>query len=138
MGINLCKIRYGDLQIDYHKARDLYKKVVKMAGEHSFYSAHAYFNLGLMHHFGNGIEQNYTNALKAYNISSQNEPNAFYPEFIMKKHITFSTLNLSEMIILRISSFFNEIFQPGLPFYIITFLVISYLIFLYSLKTQKD
>jgi len=46
---------FGDLPINHSKAKELYKKVIQSGSGNNFYTAHAYFSLGMMNHFGNGI-----------------------------------------------------------------------------------
>jgi len=102
---------------DLKKAYELYIKVVESGSETSFYTSHAYFNLGIMNAFGEGVPRNYTKALRFYNLSTNYEPNSYYPALAMKYNVNFA---------------------PFSPFFCAMVGFVSfYIFFLISLKLQK-
>ncbi len=76
--------------------------------------------------------------MKYYNISTVYEPNAFYPEFLMKKHIMFHNSDLAEIIKEKVLSFVTDIITPGWSLYSILTFIFIYVLFFISLKLQKD
>lgn len=128
----------GELPKNSTKARDLYKKVIQSGSDNNFYVSHAYFNLGLMTHFGDGIEKNVTRAERYYNKSASFEPNAFYPSMAMKYHITLENYDLSEIVSNKIKNAFYSVVTPGITLYTIIAAILLYVMFVVSLYHQKD
>jgi len=120
------------------KAHKLYTKVIQSGTENSFYVSHAYFNLGQIIQFGDGLAKNLTKALRYYNQSSVYEPNAFYPALITKYSILIETSNISELTLNLFTSIFVAITKPGWLFYSLLSFFIFYVIFFLSLYYQKD
>jgi hypothetical protein len=122
---------------DLKKAYELYIKVVESGSETSFYTSHAYFNLGIMNAFGEGVPRNYTKALRFYNLSTNYEPNSYYPALAMKYYVYYLNDELYVMMTERLSSFASN-FAPFSPFFCAMVGFVSfYIFFLISLKLQK-
>jgi hypothetical protein len=126
------------LNANYTKAMKLYKKVIASGSDQSFYTSHAYFNLGLLYQFGNGIEKNTTKAMVYYNTSTNYESSAVYPYMAMKYFTEAENLNLFDFIA-KISSNVFKFFMPfEYPFLIVFGFIVLYSMFLVSIITQKD
>lgn len=137
MGIIFAEYRIGNSTSDYKKAYDLYIKVVESGSETSFYTSHAYFNLGIMNSFGEGVPKNYTKALRFYNLSTNYEPNSYYPALAMKYYIYYLNDELYEMMMEKLTIFSSN-FVPFSPLFCsVVGFVLFYIFFLISLKLQK-
>jgi TPR repeat protein len=129
--------RFGELEKNYTKAMNYYKRVITSSTEESFYIAHAYFNLGMMNQFGSGIDKNYTKSMRYYNLSATYEPNAIYPGSIMKYLLSYEDANIYQLVINKISdSFF--FFTSGTPLIVLGVSILAYILFLISLYSQKE
>jgi TPR repeat protein len=116
----------------------LYKKVIASGSDLSFYTSHAYFNLGLLYQFGSGIEKNTTKALVYYNTSTNYESSAIYPYLAMKYFNEAEDLNLWDFIA-TVSSNVMKYFIPfEYPFIIVFGFLVFYSMFLASIITQKE
>lgn len=135
--ILLFIFRFGNFSANHKKAYDLYIKVVESGSETSFYTSHAYFNLGLMNIFGDGIPQNFTKALRFYDLSTNYEPNSFYPALVMKYYIYYLNNELYTMVLTKMSQFMLNFAPYSIIFCSLSGFVVFYIFFLISLKFQK-
>jgi hypothetical protein len=111
--------------------------VVESGSETSFYTSHAYFNLGLMNALGDGVPKNYTKALRFYNLSANYDANSFYPALAMKYYILYMNDEIKELVVNNFNRFITS-FYPFSPLFCgITAFFVFYLFFLISLKMQK-
>ncbi len=129
---------FGDLTRNATKAADLYRKVILSGSENSFYVSHAYFNLGLLTQYGIGIEQNLTKALRFYNLSSQNEPNAYYPSLLMRYSIDYQNSSLVGAIYHFSENLWLNLTTAGILTYSIIIFAVFYICFFMSLYFQKE
>lgn len=129
---------FGDLQKNSTKASNYYTKVIQSGTENSFYVSHAYFNLGQMVQYGDGLDKNTTKAIRYYNHSTIHEPNAFYPSLLMKYAIYYESSSFSNIVYNLFSSVLSSLTTPGYVLYSLTAFVILYTIFFISLVIQKD
>ncbi len=129
---------FGDLPRNATKAADLYRKVILSGSENSFYVSHAYFNLGLLTQDGVGIEKNLTKALRFYNLSSHNEPNAYYPSLLMRYSIDYQNISFGGVISSFTDNLWLKFTTPGLLTYSIIIFFVFYICFFISLYFQKE
>jgi hypothetical protein len=116
----------------------LYKKVIASGSEQSFYTSHAYFNLGLLHQFGKGIDRNTTKALVYYNTSVSYEPSAVYPYTTMKYFVEVENLNMWDIISKLALNVINFFLPYGYPFFLVLGFIVLYFIFFASIYSQKE
>ena len=75
---------FGNVKVDYDKARKFFEKVVK--GGNLVMKGNALFNIGMMYSYGYGVERNVDKAVGYYNMSINTGTSAKYPAFIMMKY----------------------------------------------------
>ena len=75
---------FGNVKVDYDKARKYFEKVVK--GGNLVMKGNALFNIGMMYSYGYGVERNVDKAVGYYNMSINTGTSAKYPAFIMMKY----------------------------------------------------